>query len=60
MDLVLDSGDYKVQGIHPFLTAMTGAKGLVFCFCQQPNDVLTLVFDSMIESLDGAGCDDVL
>jgi hypothetical protein len=52
MDLVLDSGDYKVQGVHPFLTAMTGAKGLVFCFCQQPNDVLTLVFDSMIESFD--------
>jgi len=60
MDFVLDSGDYKVQGIHPFLTAMTGAKGLVFCFCQQPNDVLTLVLDSMIESFDGAGCDDVL
>jgi hypothetical protein len=60
MNLVLDSGDYKVKGVHPFLTAMTGAKGLVFCFCQQPNDVLTLVFDSMIESLDGAGCDDVL
>jgi hypothetical protein len=60
MNLVLDSGDYKVQGIHPFLTAMTGAKGLVFCFCQQPNDVLTLVFDSMIESFDRAGRDDVL
>jgi len=60
MDLVFYSGDYKVQGVHPFLTAMTGAKGLVFCFCQQPNDVLTLVFDSMIESFDGAGCDDVL
>jgi len=60
MNLVLDSGDYKVQGVHPFLTAMTGAKGLVFCFCQQPNDVLSLVFDSMIESFDGAGCDDVL
>jgi hypothetical protein len=52
MNLVLDSGDYKVKGVHPFLTAMTGAKGLVFCFCQQPNDVLTLVFDSMIESFD--------
>jgi hypothetical protein len=60
MDLVFYPGDYKVQGVHPFLTAMTGAKGLVFCFCQQPNDVLTLVFDSMIESFDGTGRDDVL
>jgi hypothetical protein len=60
MDLVFYPGDYIVQGVHPFLTAMTSAKGLVFCFCQQPNDVLTLVFDSMIESFDRAGRDDVL
>jgi hypothetical protein len=52
MDLVLYPGDYKVKSVHPFLTAMTGAKGLVFCFCQQPNDVLSLVFDSVIESFD--------
>jgi hypothetical protein len=60
MDLVFYPGDYKVESVHPFLTAMTGAKGLVFCFCQQPNDVLTLVFDSMIESFHGTGRDDVL
>jgi len=60
MNLVFYPGDYKVKSVHPFLTAMTSAKGLVFCICQQPNDVLSLVFDSMIESFDGAGCDDVL
>jgi hypothetical protein len=60
MDLVFYPGDYKVQGVHPFLTAVTGAKGLVFCFFQQPNDVLSLVFDSVIESSDGACCNDVL
>jgi len=60
MDLVFYPGDYIVKGIEPFLTAMTGAECLVFCFCQQPNDVLTLVFDSMIESSDGAGGNDVL
>jgi hypothetical protein len=52
MDLVFYPGDYIVKGIEPFLTAVTGAKGLVFCFCQQPNDVLTLVLDSVIESFD--------
>jgi hypothetical protein len=60
MDLVLDSGNYKVQGVHPFLTAMTGAKGLVFCFCQHSKDVFTLGLHAMIESFDGAGCNDVL
>jgi hypothetical protein len=60
MNLVFYPGDYIVKSIKPFLTAMTGAKSLVFCFCQQPNDVLTLVFDSMIESSDGAGGNDVL
>jgi len=52
MDLVFYPGDYIVKGIEPFLTAMTGAEGLVFCFCQQPNDVLTLVSDTRVESSD--------
>jgi hypothetical protein len=60
MDLVFYPGNDIVKGIEPFLTAMTGAKGLVFCFCQQPNDVFTLGLHAMIESFDGAGCDDVL
>jgi hypothetical protein len=52
MDFVFYPGDYKVQSVHPFLTAMTGAECLVFCFCQQPNDVLTLVSDARVERSD--------
>jgi hypothetical protein len=52
MDFVFYPGDYIVKGIEPFLAAMTGAEGLVFCFCQQPNDVLTLVSDTRVERSD--------
>jgi hypothetical protein len=52
MDLVFYPGDYIVKSIKPFLTAMTGAECLVFCFCQQPNDVLTLVSDARVKGSD--------
>jgi hypothetical protein len=55
MNLVFYPGDYIVKGIEPFLTAMTGAECLVFRFCQQPNDVFTLVLHTMFESSDRAG-----
>jgi hypothetical protein len=56
MDLALNLCNHKVQGIEPLTTPITGAECLVFCFCQQPNDVLSLVLHPMFESFDGAGC----
>jgi hypothetical protein len=52
MDLVFYSGDYIVKGIQPFLTAMTGTECLVFCFCQQLDDVLTLMPDARVKGSD--------
>jgi hypothetical protein len=60
MDGSLYPGNHKVKGVEPFLTAMTGAKGFIFCFCQQLDDVLTLVPDARVESSDCASCNDVL
>jgi hypothetical protein len=60
MDSASYSGDYKVKGIDPLFTAITGAEGFVFCFGKQLDDVLTLGLHSMIEGSDGAGCNDVL
>jgi len=60
MDFVFYPGYNKVQSVHPFLTAMTGTKGLVFCFCQHSKDVLSLGLHAVIESSDAAGCNDVL
>jgi hypothetical protein len=60
MDLVFYPGDYIVKSIKPFLTAMTGAKCFIFCFCQQLDDVLSLMPDTRVEGSDCAGCDDVL
>ena len=60
MDLVFYPGDDIVKSIDPFFTAVTGAKCLVLCFCQQLNDVFTLVLHPMFESLDAGGGDDVL
>jgi hypothetical protein len=42
MDLIFYPGNYVIECIQPFLATMTGAKGLVFGFCQQPDDVLSL------------------
>jgi hypothetical protein len=60
MDFVFYPGDYIVKGIEPFLTAMTGAECLVFCFCQQLDDVLSLMPNTRVEGSNCAGCDDVL
>jgi hypothetical protein len=49
MDFVFYSGNDVIECVEPFLTAMTGAKGLVFGLCQQPNDVLSLVLHPMFE-----------
>jgi hypothetical protein len=60
MDSALYPGNHKVKGVEPFLTAMTGAKGFIFCFCQQLDYVLSLMPDTRVESSDCAGCNDVL
>jgi hypothetical protein len=60
MDFVFYPGDYIVKGIEPFLATITGAECLVLCFCQHPNDVLTLVLHPILESFDACGCNDVL
>jgi len=52
MDSALYPGNHKVKGIEPFLTAMTGAKGFIFCFCQQLDYVLSLMPDTRVESSD--------
>jgi hypothetical protein len=60
MDSAFYPGNHKVKGIEPFLTAMTGAKGFIFCFCQQLDDVLSLMPDTRVEGSYCAGCNDVL
>jgi hypothetical protein len=60
MDGSLYPGNHKVKGVEPFLTAMTGAKGFIFCFCQQLDDVLSLMPNARVESSYCAGCNDVL
>jgi hypothetical protein len=60
MDSALYSGNHKVKGVEPFLTAMTGTKGFIFCFCQQLDDVLSLMPNTRVEGSDCAGCNDVL
>jgi hypothetical protein len=60
MDGSLYPGNHKVKGVEPFLTAMTGAKGFIFCFCQQLDDVLSLMPNSRVEGSDCACRNDVL
>jgi len=52
MDLVFYPGNHIVKSIDPLFTAVTGAKGLVFCFGQQSDDVFTLMLHPMFESSD--------
>jgi hypothetical protein len=60
MDGAFYPGNNKVKGVEPFLTAMTGAKGFIFCFCQQLDNVLSLMPNARVEGSDCAGCNDVL
>jgi hypothetical protein len=52
MDFVFYPGNDVIECVHPLLASMTSAKGLVFSFCQQPNDVLSLVLHPMFEGSD--------
>jgi hypothetical protein len=60
MDGASYPGNYKVKGIDPLFTAITGAEGFVFCFGKQPNDVVALGLHPMIEGPNGTACNNVL